>query len=176
MQDAPTSSNSPLKSSIKPTVSPKLIDSVRKLRERLNSTKSLDGVSIPPPEPFPLSDIFESQSRREWELAEASGRLLEQRVDRIEDQLKELRPSPMRDFLLCTLSAVISGLIVFSIQQLVSDSKQEPQISTERNADDDAKKQDEKVLNVHQKPLHLQRVKNVTVPAIAPTTAEKINQ
>ena len=131
-------------------------------------------VQVPPQGPLEIKP--RSISKRDRELAEASGRLLEQRVDRIEDQLKELRPSPMRDFLLCTLSAVISGLIVFSIQQFVSDSKQEPQISTERNADDDAKKQDEKVLNVHQKPLHLQRVKNVTVPAIAPTTAEKINQ
>ena len=80
-------------------------------------------------------------SRRDRELAEASGRLLEKRLDKIEDQLKEFKPSPMRDFLLCTLSAVVSGLIVFSIQQLVSDSKQEPQISAERNTDDDAKKQ-----------------------------------
>lgn len=131
-------------------------------------------VQVHPQEPLKLKP--RSISKRDRELAEASGRLLEQRVDRIEDQLKELRPSPMWDFLLCTLSAVISGLIVFSIQQLVSDSKQEPQISTERNADDDAKKQDEKVLNEHQKPLRLQRVENVTVPAKDPTNAEKINQ
>lgn len=82
----------------------------------------------------------------------------------------------MRDFLLCTLSAVVSGLIVFSIQQLVSDSKQEPQISAERNTDDDAKKQNENVLDKHQKPLRLQRIENVTVPEKAPMNAEKINQ
>ena len=131
-------------------------------------------IQVHPQEPLKLKP--RSISKRDRELAEASGRLLEQRVDRIEDQLKELKPSPMRDFLLCTLSAVISGLIVFSIQQFVSDSKQEPQISTERNADDNAKKQDEKVLNEHQKPLRLQRVENVTVPAKAPTNDEKINQ
>lgn len=91
MQDAPTRSNSSQQSSTKQTVSPKLIESVRKLQERLNSTKSLEGVSIPPPEPFPLSDIFESQSRREWELAEASGRLLEKRLDKIDERLKDLQ-------------------------------------------------------------------------------------
>ena len=97
-------------------------------------------------------------------------------LDKIEDQLKEFKPSPMRDFLLCTLSAVVSGLIVFSIQQLVSNSKQEPQISAERNTDDNAKKQNENVLDKHQKPLRLQRIENVTVPEKAPTNAEKINQ
>lgn len=124
----------------------------------------------------PLEIKPRSISQRDRELAEASGRLLEKRLDKIEDQLKEFNPSPMRDFLLCTLSAVVSGLIVFSIQQLVSNSKQEPQISAERNTDDDAKKQNENVLDKHQKPLRLQRIENVTVPEKAPTNAEKINQ
>ena len=109
----------------------------------------------------PLEIKPRSISQRDRELAEASGRLLEKRLDKIEDQLKEFKPSPMRDFLLCTLSAVVSGLIVFSIQQLVSNSKQEPQISAERNTDDNAKKQNENVLDKHQKPLRLQRIENV---------------
>lgn len=128
MQDAPTRSNSSQQSSTKQTVSPKLIESVRKLQERLNSIKGLDGVSIPPPQPFPLSDLCESKVNHEWELAEASGRLLEKRLDKIDERLKDLqtqledsdKKAPIRSIWTGVVVGVLTAVASYFVMKYVT--------------------------------------------------------
>lgn len=103
-------------------------------------------VSIGKKEPIGFDHKTTLENKRKLE--EASGRLVDERLKKIEEKLEEFKPSPIREFVICTLAAVAGGLIVFAIQSVV-DSNQEPQVHTETNTESDTNQENEKVLNSH---------------------------
>lgn len=110
------------------TKPPKWFESARKAQEKFSSIDGLDGISIPPPQPFPLSDIIENKVKREWELAEASGRLLEKRLDRIDERLKGLqdqleasdKKAPIRSIWTGAVAGVLTAVASYFVMKYVT--------------------------------------------------------